>query len=121
MAALHSRCRHYIFSLWFLLLCTFFNFSPNVSHRRVDVNHTYTWCGLRANLGCRSETCCIRCAENTGRKRSPKIRHLTTIAQLCRAISSHLRHILTIGKKLVKQQYLLHMSSEYGEYRPTSG
>jgi len=48
-------------------------------------------------------------------------RHLRTIAQLCRAISSQLRYILTIGKKLVKQQYLLHMSLQYGELRPTSG
>jgi len=30
-----------------------------------------------------------------------KIRHLRTIAQLCRAISSQLRHISTIGKKLL--------------------
>jgi len=36
----------------------------------------------------------------------PKIRHLGTIAQLPWAISSQLRHALTIGKKLVKQQYL---------------
>ena len=36
-----------------------------------------------------------------------KHRHLRTIEQLCRAISSQLRHALTIGK-LVKQQYLLH-------------
>ena len=35
-----------------------------------------TWCGLSANLGCRSETCCTRLAENTGRNISPKIRHL---------------------------------------------
>jgi len=27
----------------------------------------------------------------------------------------------TIGNKLVKQQYVLHMSSQYGELRPTSG
>jgi len=33
-----------------------------------------------------------------------------TIAQLRRAISSQLRHVSTIGKKLVKQQYLLQMS-----------
>jgi len=33
-----------------------------------------------------------------------KIRHLGTIAQLCPAISSQLSHVLTIGKKLVKQQ-----------------
>jgi len=41
-------------------------------------------CGLSANLGCRSETCCTRLAENTGRKISPKICHLRTTAQLSR-------------------------------------
>jgi len=51
------------------------------------------------NLGCRSETCCTRLAGNAGCKKSPKIRHLATIAQLCRAISSQLRHVSTIGKK----------------------
>ena len=44
--------------------------------------------------------------QDTKNKKSPKIRHLRTIAQLCRAISSQLRHVLTIRKKLVKQQYL---------------
>ena len=47
----------------------------------------------------------------TGRKKSPKVaknRHLGTIAQLCRAISSQRRHVSTIGKKLLKQQYVLH-------------
>jgi len=34
----------------------------------------HTWCGLSANLGC------TRLAENTGRKKSSKIRHLRTIA-----------------------------------------
>jgi len=51
----------------------------------------------------------------------PINRHLGTIPQLCRAISSQLRHVSTIGKKLVKQQYLLYMSPQYGEVRPTSG
>ena len=50
-----------------------------------------------------------------------KIRHLGTIAQLCRAISLQLRHVLTIGKKLVKQQYLSHTSSQYGELQLASG
>jgi len=50
-----------------------------------------------------------------------KNRHLRTIAQLCLCISSQLRHVSTIGKKLVKQQYLPHRSSQYGELRPTSG
>jgi len=40
------------------------------------------------------------------------------ITQLCWAISSQLRHILTVGKKLVKQQYVLHMSSLYGKLGP---
>jgi len=35
-------------------------------------------------------------------EKSPKIRHLRSIAQLCRAMSSQLRHISTIGKKAVK-------------------
>jgi len=50
-----------------------------------------------------------------------KNRHLGTIAQLCRAVSSQLRHVSTIGKKTVKQQYLLHISSQYGERWPTNG
>jgi len=49
-----------------------------------------------------------------------KIRHLRTIAQLCRVISSQLRHTSTIGKT-AKQQYLPHMTLQYGELRPTSG
>ena len=62
-----------------------------------------------ANLECRSETYCARLAVNAGPKKSLKIGHLGTIAQLCRAISSLLRHVSTMGK-IVKQQYLLYMS-----------
>ena len=51
----------------------------------------------------------------------PKNHHLGTIAQLCRPISSQLRHILTVGKKLIKQQCLPHMSSQYRELWLTSG
>jgi len=36
---------------------------------------------------------------NRGRKKSPKIRHLGTIAQIRRAMSSQRRHVSTIGKK----------------------
>ena len=68
-----------------------------------------------ANLECRSEMCCTRLAANTGRKKVVKNHHLGTIQQLCRAISSQLRHVSTIGKKLVKQQYLPYMSPQYGE------
>ena len=41
MVALHSRCGHYIFILWFLLSFFFFS-SPNLSGRRLDVYHTST-------------------------------------------------------------------------------
>ena len=68
-----------------------------------------------------SEMCGTRLAENTGRKKLPKIRHLNTMAQLCRAVSLQLRHESTIGKKLVKQQYLLRVPPEYVELRLTSG
>jgi len=61
----------------------------------------HTWCGLSANLEHRSEMCGTRLAENAGRKKVAKNRHLGTIAQLCRAISSQPRHISTIGKKLL--------------------
>jgi len=50
-----------------------------------------------------------------------KIPHLYTIAQLYWAISSQLRRISTIVKKLVKWQYLPHMPLRYGELWPTSG
>jgi len=51
------------------------------------------------NLECRSEMCCTWLTENTRRKNDAKNRHLDTIPQFCRAISSQLRHVSTIGKK----------------------
>jgi len=75
----------------------------------------YTCCGLSANLECRSEMCCMRLAGNTGLENDAKNRCLGTIAELCPAESSQLRHLSTIGKKLVKQHYLLHMFPQYGK------
>ena len=63
--------------------------------------------------------CDTRLTENAGPKVA-KNRHLGTIAQLCWAISSQLRHVSTIRKKLVKQQYVLKMSPKYDEHRPTN-
>jgi len=62
----------------------------------------------------------MRLTGNAGCKKVAKNNHLGTIAQLCRAISSQLRHVYTIGKKLVKQRYVLHMFPQYGELRPTN-
>jgi len=58
-------------------------------------------------------------AINTGRKNH----HLCTIAQVCWAISSQLRHVSTIGKNLLNGNYidLLHMSLQYSELRMFNG
>ena len=80
---------------FFFFFLSFFS-SPNLSRRRLDVYHT----SAHANLYCRSEVCCTRLAGNAGPKKSPKSRYLGTIAQVCRAIASQLRHISTIGKNL---------------------
>jgi len=53
------------------------------------------------NLECRSEMCCTWLAPNTGGKKVAKNRHLGTIPQLCRTISSQIRHVSTIGKNLL--------------------
>jgi len=72
----------------------FFFSSPNRSHRRLDVCHTFdTWCGPTANLECRSEMCCARLAENAGPKNRQKVAIWAPSHNFCRAISSQLRHI----------------------------
>jgi len=43
MAALRSRCGHYIFALWFLSFFFLLFSSPNLSGRRLDVYHTSTY------------------------------------------------------------------------------
>ena len=45
--------------------------------------------------------CCTWLAANAGPKKVAKNCHLGTIPQLCRAISSQLRHVSTIGKNLL--------------------
>ena len=76
----------YLSSIFFLIF-----FIPRQSQRPQIgcLPYFHTWCGLSANLRCRSEMCSTRLAGNAGRKKSPKIRRLGTIAQLCRDISSH--------------------------------
>ena len=104
-----------------IFLCFFFfSFSsPNLSGHRLDVYHRPTSThGVALVQIYRYETCCTRLAGNAGRKNSPKMRHLRTIPQLCRAISSQLKHVSTIEKR-IKQHYLLHMASQYGKLRPT--
>jgi len=91
------------FCPWFLLSSIlFFLSSPILSRRRLDVYHFHTWCGLSANLGCRSETCCTQLAGNAGCKNSPSVRHHTNLSGSVFVTKVHIYN----WKKLVKQQYL---------------
>jgi len=120
--ALWNRADYYIFALWFLL--SFFFFPRLISAvgdwMTAILPHMVWHCGLSANLGCRSETCCTRLAENAGRKKLPKI---AICAPSYKFVGLYLRNWGTYRqseKKLVKQQYLLQMFSQYGELWPTS-
>ena len=75
----------------------------HIPRRVANLPYFGTWCGSSVNLECRSERRYTRLAANAGPKKVAKNRRLGTIAQLRRAISSQLRHVSTIGKKLVKQ------------------
>jgi len=117
MASLCNKAGHNIFALWFLSSSFFFFSSPNLSCRRLDVYHTSTHGVALVRI---SDAGLKPAARGSLEMQDPKSHHLGTIAQLCRAISSQLRHVSTIGKKLVQQQCLPHMSSQYGEHRPTN-
>ena len=100
MVALWNMADHYIF-YFHAVICSsffFFFFFPRLISAAA---YFHTWCGLSANLRCRSETCCKWLAENTGCKKVAKNRHLGTIAQICWAISSQPRHVSTIGKNFL--------------------
>ena len=88
--------RPVVSSLFFFFLSSIFLLGYSQLSQTGCLPYFHTWCGLSANLGCRSETCLTRLAENTGRKKVAKIRHLGTIAQLCRAKARS-----TIGKNLL--------------------
>jgi len=121
MATLWNRAGHYIFALWFSSPF----FPCLISPSQIGcLPYFHTWCGLSVNLRCRSETCCTRLAENTGRKKSPKNRHQGTIAQLCQATSSQLRHVLTVGKKLLSNSIsstCVHNMVNFGPLAPKIG
>ena len=101
---------------------SFFFSSPKLSGRRLDVYHTLAP-GVAIvrilNAGLKCAACGSLDIQDS--KMTPKNRHLHTIAQLCWAVSSQLRNVSTIRKKLVKQQYVPHMPSQYGKCRPTKG
>jgi len=68
------------------------------------------------NLEYRSEMCWKRLAGNTGPEKLPSGHHRTTWSGYIFASKAR----IDTREKLVKQRYL-HMFSQYGELRPTSG
>jgi len=87
------------------------------------ISYFHTWYGLSASLECMSEMRWLlhaaRWKYSTQKLR--KNRHLRTIPQRCLAISQLRLYVSTVEKKLVKQQYLLHVSLPYGELLFSNG
>jgi len=106
------------------LPCGFFYlFSSSIfSRRRLGVYHTSTHGVARANLGCRSETCCTRLAENTGHKKiakkSPFGHHRTTLSGY---IFANKACIDSWKQILLSSNISSTCPPQYGELRPTSG
>jgi len=117
MAALWPLCFCHVVSSSFYLLLLAYSQPSQIG----CLPYFDSWCGLSANLRCRSETCCTRFSANTECKNSPKKlpsgHHCTTLSGYIFATKAHVDN----WKKFVKQQYLLHVSSQYGKPRPTNG
>ena len=80
----------------------------------------HTWCGLSANLRCRSELCCTWIAENIGRKKSPKN---SPSGHHCTNLSGYIfptKARIDNREKNLLNSSISPMSSQYGELRPTS-
>jgi len=69
MVALWNRADHYIF----MLFLSSFLFPCLISAVGHWIPYFHTWCGLSANLECRSEMCCTRLAGYAGHKNYAKI------------------------------------------------
>jgi len=81
----------------------------------------YFHSGPSANLECMSRMCCTRLVGNTRCKKSPKIVIWAPSHKFVQLYIFATKTCINNRKKLVKHQYLLHMSSQYGELRPTNG
>jgi len=111
---------HPVVSIFFYVSSTFFFLAWSQRPHIGCLPYFDTWCGPSANLECRSETCCARLAENAG----PKNRQKFAIWVPSHKLSGYIfttKARIDNRKKNGKQQYLLHMSPQYGELQPTSG
>ena len=95
------RAGHYILQLWFVSSFFFFS-SPILSGLRLDVCHTFT-----------HDVALVQITQ----KKSPSEHHRTMLSGYIFASEAYIDN----RKNVFKQQYLIRMSSQYGELRPTNG
>ena len=109
-----------IFLSCFFFLSAFFS-SPNLSSPRMDVYHTLTHdvvlVRTRMQVWNMLHAARWKCRTQKLAKKSPSGHHRTTLSGHIFATKARIDN----RKKPVKQHYLLHMSSQYGELRPTTG
>jgi len=98
----------------------FFFSSPNLSGRRLDVytsTHGVALVQIQ-NAGLKRATRgSLKIQDAKKSPKSPSEHYRTNLSDYIFVTKAHIDN----RKKLVKQQYLSHMSSQYGEFRPTSG
>jgi len=122
MAALWNKAGHYIFVLWFLLYSSFF-FFPRLISAVADWMYTIlphiVWplCKFKMHFWNVLHAARWKYRMQTIAKNLPSGHHRTTLTGYIFATKARIDN----RKKIVKQQYLLHLSSQYGERRPTNG
>ena len=123
MAALRSRCGHYIFALWFLSIYLLSFFIPRlisaVAHwmSSILLHMVWPYCEFRMQVWNVLHAARYKYGTQKWCKKSPSAHHRTTLSGYIFASKACIDN----RKKLVKQQYLPHMSLQYGELRRTSG
>ena len=115
MVALWNRADHYIFALWFLSSSLFPRLISAVADWMSAILPHMVW---PSDAGLKRAACGSLKIQT--QKKSPKIsiwHHGTILSGYIFARKTRIDN----RKKVVKQQYLLQMSSQYGELRPTNG
>ena len=121
MTALRSRCGHYIFVLWFLVLSSSFFSSSNLSSRRLDVYHTSTHDVVlvriqNAYLKC---TACgsLKIQDAKIAKKSPFGRHRSTLSRYIFATKA----CIDDRKKMLNSDIFSIYFHNMVDLRPTNG
>ena len=104
------------FFLSIYLLSVFFS-SPNLSDLALDVYHTSTHGVAVMQVWNERHVARRKCRTQKGCQKSPSGHHRTTLSGYIFATKARIDN----RKKIVKRQYVLQTSPQYGEHRPTNG